>query len=427
MEFVPSPLEFDVSPDFGFLPEREPLQCLPEYFSPWETFARNLPQLVKEGESFRQQIKRLPLLDHNKLSTEDEWKRAQLVLTCISHAYVWCKGEKGVAKSLPKSLAVPWVSVAEHLGIPPVITHSTFQLYNWRYIDSKRPFSMDNLEISVMITGSKTEVGFVSIPLQLEADFGKGCYSIPNGQKAVVNNDREGVLKALISLKETIVQLKKSFLRIYDVCDPEEFYNGLRIYLSGWLNNPALPDGLIYEGVNEMPLQYSGGSAAESSIFHTLDAALGVLHSKTESSSGGQFLEKMRYYMPPKHRAFIEAVANGPSIRNYVLASGDPDLNRAYDLCVEKLTDFRNVHLQVVARYIIIPSNREKESKHKGKALIGTGGSDLMSFLKQIRNETASTASCNNNIERDSSIELHKESIRVSDDTIMVSDDNTAS
>lgn len=45
--------------------------------------------------------------------------------------------------------------------------------------------------------------------------------------------------------------------------------------------------------------------------------------------------------------------------------------------------------------------------------------SDLMSFLKQIRNETASTASCNNNIERDSSSELHKESIRVSDDTIM--------
>ena len=41
------------------------------------------------------------------------------------------------------------------------------------------------------------------------------------------------------------------------------------------------------------------------------------LHS--ESSSGGQFLERMCYYMPPKHRAFIEAVAKGPSIRNYGL------------------------------------------------------------------------------------------------------------
>lgn len=33
--------------------------------------------------------------------------------------------------------------------------------------------------------------------------------------QAVVNNDTEGVLKALMSLKETIVQLKKSFLHIY--------------------------------------------------------------------------------------------------------------------------------------------------------------------------------------------------------------------
>ena len=40
----------------------------------------------------------LPLLDHCNLSSEDEWKRAHLVLSCISHAYVWCKGETEVAK-----------------------------------------------------------------------------------------------------------------------------------------------------------------------------------------------------------------------------------------------------------------------------------------------------------------------------------------
>ena len=36
-----------------------------------------------------------------------------------------------------------------------------------------------------------------------------------------------------------------------------------------------------------------------------------------DSCSGGQFLERMRLYMPPKHRAFIEAVAHGPSIRHF--------------------------------------------------------------------------------------------------------------
>ena len=44
---------------------------------------------------------------------------------------------------------------------------------------------------------------------------------------------------------------------------------------------------------------------------------------------------------------------------------------------------------------------------------------DLMSFLKQIRNETARTVSCNNNIERDSSLELRKELDGVSDNTLI--------
>ena len=36
-----------------------------------------------------------------------------------------------------------------------------------------------------------------------------------------------------------------------------------------------------------------------------------------ESSAEDTFLNRMRYYMPPKHRAFIEAVEQGPSIRNF--------------------------------------------------------------------------------------------------------------
>ncbi|KAJ7382623.1 Indoleamine 2,3-dioxygenase 2 [Desmophyllum pertusum] len=405
MASVPSPREFDVSADFGFIPEKEPLQCLPEYFSPWEEVARDLPQLVTKAESFRQMIKELPLLDHSNLSSEDEWKRAHLVLACISHSYVWCKRDTGVAKILPKCLAVPWVAVAKHLDIPPVITHCSYALYNWRYIDPSR-----NLKLSVMMTGSWTEEGFVKIPLQVELEFGKGFHSIIDGQESVVNDDSAGVLKALMLLKETIVKVKTSFLRIYDVCDPDEFYDNLRPYLAGWHGNPVLPDGLIYEGVSERPLQYSGGSAAQSSVFHVLDAALGVFHPKdTDSCSGGTFLERMHYYMPPKHRAFIEAVSNGPSIRNFVLTSGDPCLVEEYNHCVEKLKDFRNVHLQVVARYIMIPANRGKENNEQGMALRGTGGSGLMHFLKQIRNETASTVSCNITTDKDSSQESQKE------------------
>ena len=36
-----------------------------------------------------------------------------------------------------------------------------------------------------------------------------------------------------------------------------------------------------------------------------------------DSKAEDSFLNRMRYYMPPKHRAFIEAVEQGPSIRNF--------------------------------------------------------------------------------------------------------------
>ncbi|KAL9956794.1 hypothetical protein ACROYT_G038332 [Oculina patagonica] len=107
------------------------------------------------------------------------------------------------------------------------------------------------------ITGSRTEEGFVKIPLQVELHFGKGYHSIIDGQESVVYGESTGVLKAFMSLKETLVNLKTSFLRTYDDCDPKEFYHNLRPYLAGWDGNPVLPVGLIYEGVSKKPLKVS--------------------------------------------------------------------------------------------------------------------------------------------------------------------------
>lgn len=44
-----------------------------------------------------------------------------------------------------------------------------------------------------------------------------------------------------------------------------------------------MPKGLVYEGVRTEPMEYSGGSAAQSSLLHCFDELLGVKH---ETKSG---------------------------------------------------------------------------------------------------------------------------------------------
>lgn len=80
--------QFEIS-HYGFLPIDEPLAILPDtYYAPWESIISHLPYLIRSG-SFYNEIAKLPLLTTLCLRSIPEWRRAYVILTFFTHAYIW--------------------------------------------------------------------------------------------------------------------------------------------------------------------------------------------------------------------------------------------------------------------------------------------------------------------------------------------------
>jgi indoleamine 2,3-dioxygenase len=159
----------------------------------------------------------------------------------------------------------------------------------------------------------------------------------------------------------------------------------VRPYIHGWKNHPDLPEGVIYEGVavyGGRPQQFRGETGAQSSIVPSLDAMLGVRHRQDALSL---YLQEMRTYMPPAHRAFIESLEKRCAVREFVERADRPALNAAFNSCAEELEKFRSLHLEYAARYIFHQAQTDPKNPHS----VGTGGTPFMEYLKKHRDETA--------------------------------------
>ena len=80
--------KYAISSANGFLPEGPPLQQLTDYYSPWEEVIRQLPHLLN-SHTLRATVDELPVLSLSHLTSEPEWRRAYLILSFLTHAYIW--------------------------------------------------------------------------------------------------------------------------------------------------------------------------------------------------------------------------------------------------------------------------------------------------------------------------------------------------
>jgi indoleamine 2,3-dioxygenase len=73
------------------------------------------------------------------------WAIRNDVCVCMQ-AYMW-GGGPDVPTTLPAVLARPWATVAAALHMPPVLVYATYNLMNWRRLDTTCPVELGNIAV----------------------------------------------------------------------------------------------------------------------------------------------------------------------------------------------------------------------------------------------------------------------------------------
>ena len=373
--------DFGITEEFGYLPAYEPAQSLSAGNEEWDQYGKDLPKLLM-GTNFRARVRALPSFNVAALKGEAEIQRAMLVLSYIGQAYQW--SENSAATLMPSNLAKPWYEVGKLVGRPPILSYQSYASDNWRRFDKSGPIECGNIGLLQCFLGGQDEEWFILIHIEIEKKAGKALKAIEDAQAAVVGNDADQVENALTNLRTALAAMYAVLDRMPERCDPYIYFHRVRPYIFGWRNNPSLPDGVIYEGVDEykgIGQKFRGETGAQSAIIPAMDGVLGIEHERDELR---EYLMEMRTYMPPKHVAFIEAVEAGPSVRNFVTSAQRSSLTSVFNECVELVANFRAMHLEYAGRYI----HAQAQATPGNPSAVGTGGTPFMTYLRKHRDET---------------------------------------
>ncbi|MEO0473320.1 MAG: hypothetical protein AAF206_27155 [Bacteroidota bacterium] len=356
---------FQVDPEYGFLPSYTPSRRLPPAFEAWEKASEQLSAALRDQKA-RQLMEAIPLLSPVNLSERADQERALLLVAAFSHA--WLKETQ--EKSIPPQLAIPFAAMAQKMGRPSIITHSSMVLNNWHKKDPHGPFTMDNLGLQRGFEQSPSESWFFLLTAMVEYEGADSLMLTLAAWDAAKQGELEQLLEKLSALPTAINAMTQTLLRMEEGCQPEVFFHQIRPYI-------ASMEAVCFEGVEEQPIRsFSGGSAAQSSLIQALDAGLGIAHEEPDSSG---YLRLMRGYMPPRHRELL-SVLDDSAIPAAVQTSSQ--LQEAYQACVEAIRKFRTAHLRIVSIYIVGPA------RAAGQSTQGTGGTDALDFLNQLRKDT---------------------------------------
>jgi indoleamine 2,3-dioxygenase len=245
-------------------------------------------------------------------------------------------------------------------------------------LDDTKPFDLENIVIMQNFLGGVDEDWFIMIHVAIEYEA-KVILSNLKSYFLDENLDKSLLEKSLESIKK----INSIMNRMPEKCDPFIYYNRVRPYIFGWKNNPATPEGVIYEGVedyNEEPQLFRGETGAQSSIVPALDALLGVTHSNDPLR---EYLDEMRLYMPKEHRELLNGLDEWSENKRKNL-SIDEKSRMIINEIINEVHTFRDKHLEYARVYIF----EQSLTNNSNSNIVGTGGTPFMKYLDKHLQET---------------------------------------
>ncbi|KAG8742750.1 hypothetical protein FRC10_000964 [Ceratobasidium sp. 414] len=408
------------------------------------------PEETDKNERWRASIRGLPVLDASPLESDILLlRRGHHVLVFLMHLYIHSAPPPPPTDPtphiIPACLALPLCHVSNQLGITPVLTYADNVLWNW-HIPRAHPLELPTegrIRSHTLFSGTPDEEHFYLTSARIELRGVTALGIMRSTLDELFIGDATAVRRIasyLMRLASVIDELTGLLLAVREKCDPSVFYNQVRPWFRGATSDKR---GWVFEGVDDATASkvsgLSGPSAGQSSLIHALDIFLGVDHERGEGRGAEPtFLTKMEQFMPRHHRLFLQQLRRPHRhLREFVMSThaaytahiindrGMPwfasstsglapraslfqtaaigesgikaatELQTAYDSSVAALKRFRDGHIKIATLYVVNMARAQKtqpEVDKKGElttdGIKGTGGTSLVPFLKECRDNT---------------------------------------
>ena len=378
--------DYDITPERGFLSSYNIDEViLPPLLGPIVEAGSMLSDYLSTGRvrTFLNNVPELDVDDFINVASQKQLRTAMVHYSFIVQAYIW--GEAEPSDTLPRNLAVPYYKISQKLEQFPLLPYSAYVLDNWAMFDKDGPIALENIFMVQNFLKGLDENWFVMIHVAIEAAAGAALAEIPTLIEAINQKNDTTIIKSLKIIRSTWEKINPIMGRMTESCDPYTYYTRVRPYIHGWKNNPALPPGVLYEGVDAFGgkhQEFRGQTGSQSSIVPTMDALFQIDHAMDPLR---EYLLELHQYRPIQHRRFIEDVQKHSKLRDYATTCGNPEVVGLYNDCVSLVAAFRTMHLEYAASYI----NKQASKDGTNSTEVGTGGTPFMKYLKKHRDESA--------------------------------------